>query len=88
MVTVVQSVFGLEKQIIELGREGKQEEAIQLLENSYIPTMQSTIDFMDDLCQKIGEDKNESVCLIEAVISFKNFKIPRKEVLIFEKSPR
>ncbi len=61
MVTVVQSVFGLEKQIIELGREGKQEEAIQLLENSYIPTMQSTIDFMDDLCQKIGEDKNEYI---------------------------
>ncbi len=61
MTTLVQNVFGLEKQIIELGREGKQEEAIQLLEKSYIPTMQSTIDCMDDLCQKIGEDKNEYI---------------------------
>lgn len=58
MITLIKNIQDIGQQVIQLGQDDKQEEAVKLLEKSYIPTIQELKDFMEDLCEKVEKDKD------------------------------
>lgn len=61
MITMFQNMQDIEKQVIEYGRNGQQEDAVKLLESSYLPTMINMNDFLEDLCAQIETDKDQFI---------------------------